>query len=151
MHTDPLTVSLAIKAAPEQVWAALTDGSVSPAYYYGFSVGSSFDRGADYAYTVDGIPMITGVVTEVDPGTSMSMTFNGTWEPGVAALPETEVRYSLAAPMMPIAGVTVLTMQHLGMPAGDTADAVGKGWVLILSGLKTLLETGAPLATPPGA
>ena len=32
MHTDPVTVSLAIKAEPEQVWAALIDGATSPAY-----------------------------------------------------------------------------------------------------------------------
>lgn len=151
MHTDPVTVSLAIKAEPEQIWAALTDGAASPAYYYGFSVESSFDEGADYAYTVGGAPMITGVITEVVAGVSMAMTFNGAWEPGVAALPETEVRYSVTPPAMPTPGVTVLTMQHRGMPAGDTADAVAQGWVLILSGLKTLLETGEPLATLPSA
>ena len=151
MDTNPVTVSLAIKAEPEVIWHALTDGAVSPAYYYGFSVESSFDPGATYTYTAGGAKMINGTVTEVVPHESMTMTFNGAWEPGVAALPESVVRYDLAAPLMPTPGVTVLTMTHAGMPEGDTAAGVASGWVLILSGLKTLLETGAPLVTPPAA
>jgi uncharacterized protein YndB with AHSA1/START domain len=151
MDTHPVTVSLAIKAEPEAIWAALTDGTVSPAYYYGFSIDSSFDEGAPYTYTAGGAPMITGTVTDVVPAESMTMTFHGVWDPGVAALPETVVRYDLTAPAMPLPGITVLTMTHTGMPAGDTAQNVANGWVLIMSGLKTLLETGEPLATPPGA
>lgn len=151
MGTHPVTVSLAIKADPQAIWTALTDGTVSPAYYYGFSIESSFTEGAPYTYTAGGAPMITGTVTEVAPAESMTMTFHGVWDPGVAELPETIVRYELAAPAMPMPGVTVLTMTHTGMPAGDTAHHVAHGWVLILSGLKTLVETGEPLATPPGS
>lgn len=152
MTTDQdLQFALAIKAEPDAVWAALTDGEISPAYYYGFSVESTFEPGAPYAYSVGGAPMITGVVTDVEPGVAMSMTFNGAWEPGVAALDESSVRFSLTAPAMPTPGVTVLTMVHTGLPAGPTAEHLAAGWVLILSGLKTLLETGAPLAAAPAA
>jgi uncharacterized protein YndB with AHSA1/START domain len=145
------SVSLAIKAEPDAVWTALTDGSISPAYYYGFSIESDFERGSEYVYTAGGMPMITGTVAEISPGKSVTMTFNGAWDPAVAALPESTVTYSLDAPAMPIPGVTVLNLKHEGMPEGETADNVQHGWVLILSGLKTLVETGAPLAAAPGA
>lgn len=151
MTTNPTTVAIAIKAEPEAIWKALTDGAVSPAYYYGFSIESTLEPGADYVYTAGGAPMITGTITDIVANESMTMTFNGAWEPGVAALPETTVAYSLDAPHMPTPGVTVLTMTHSGLPAGETAASVAHGWVLILSGLKTLLETGEPLAGAPGA
>jgi uncharacterized protein YndB with AHSA1/START domain len=144
------TVSLAIKAEPAAIWAALTDGAVSPAYYYGFAVDSSFDAGAPYTYRVGDIEMITGRIESVDAHRSLSMTFNGAWSPEVAALPESFVIYELSEPAMPTPGVTILTLRHVGMPDGPTADGIEAGWVLILSGLKTLLETGEPLARPVG-
>jgi uncharacterized protein YndB with AHSA1/START domain len=147
--STPRTVSLAVKASPDEVWDALTDGDVSPAYYYGFSIRSTFAEGADYSYVAGESALITGTITDIDPGHAISMTFNGVWEPGVASLPESHVSYSIDAPSMPIPGVSVLTMTHSGMPDGDIADNVERGWVLILSGLKTLVETGAPLMTPP--
>jgi uncharacterized protein YndB with AHSA1/START domain len=147
--TTTKTVSVAFMADAVAVLAALTDGAQSPAYYYGFAIDSTFEPSADYSYTAGGMEMISGTITEVEPGTSLTMTFNGKWDPAVAALPQTEVTYSLAAPHMPSPGVTVLTMNHRGMPDGATADNVELGWVLILSGLKTLVETGAPLVALP--
>ncbi len=147
--STPRTVALAVKAAPEDVWDALTNADTSPAYYYGFSIRSTFTEGADYSYVAGESALITGTITDIDPGRKISMTFNGVWEPGVATLPESHVSYSIDAPSMPIPGVSVLTMTHTGMPDGDIADNVERGWVLILSGLKTVVETGEPLMTPP--
>ena len=142
-------VALAVKAEPGAVWSALTDGAVSPAYYYGFSIEGSLEAGSDYRYTAGGMPMITGKIVAMTPGESITMTFNGAWDPAVAELPESTVTYELSAPAMPMPGVTVLAMTHTGMPDGPIADSVASGWVLILSGLKTLLETGEPLAAGP--
>ena len=144
-------VTIAIKAEPEAVWSALADGAQSPAYFYGFSIASTFEAGADYVYTAGGTPMITGRIVNVTPGESITMTFNGAWDPAVAQLPESTVSYQIGTSSMPMPGVTVLTLTHDGMPDGTTADDVAAGWVLILSGLKTLLETGAPLTSAPDA
>lgn len=151
MTTSPttLTHATAIKTDPQAVWTALTDGRISPAYYYGFSVASDWVVGAPYTYTADGAPVIEGIVTDVDPGRSVAMTFNGRWEPAVAALPESTVAIRLTDPAMPTPGVTILSLVHEGITDPATAADLDAGWTLILSGLKTLLETGAPLVAAP--
>ena len=93
--------------------------------------------------------MITDRVLEVEPGRSLTTTFNGHWAPDVDALPESTVRFAVVDPFMPMPGVTFLSCEHSGLPETETAAHLEIGWVAILSGLKTLLETGAPLAGPP--
>lgn len=144
-----ITVTLAVKAEPAAVWAALTDGAVTPAYYLGFQAEYDLRAGAPYRYTVGGGAMITGTVTEVVEGRLLAATFNGAWEPAVAALPESRVTFELIEPFMPMPGVTFLSCTHRGLPDTDVALHLELGWVTILSGLKTLLETGAPLAGAP--
>ena len=60
--------------------------------------------------------------------------------------PRGEVR-----PHRPMPGVTFLSCTHTGLPATATAEHLEIGWVSILSGLKTLVETGQPMPTPPHA
>ena len=48
-------------------------------------------------------------------------------------------------------GVTFLSCTHTGLPATATAEHLEIGWVSNLSGLKTLVETGQPMSTPPPA
>jgi uncharacterized protein YndB with AHSA1/START domain len=90
--------------------------------------------------------MITGQVREVVPGRRLVTTFNGHWAPEVDALPESLVTFELSDALMPIPGVTLLTCRHENLPDGPLAEHLELGWVSILSGLKTLLETGTPLA-----
>lgn len=147
--TAPTRIGVAVRADADAVWNALTDGAVTPAYYYGFTAEIPQQVGQNYRYTAGGGDMITGRVLAVEPGRSLSMTFSGHWAPDVAALPESTVHFTLTDPPMPLPGVTVLTCVHEGLPQGVTASHLEAGWVTILSGLKTLLETGTPLATPP--
>lgn len=114
-----VNVSLAVRAAPEQVWQALTDGD-----------------------------MITGTVLAVEPGTLLRTTFNGHGDPTVAALPESVVTFCITEPSMPLPGVSVLSCEHEGLTDPGAARDLERGWVTILSGLTTLLETGAPLVGP---
>ncbi len=145
---DPTTVQriqLAIRATPEQIWRALTDGSVTPAYYVGFKAEFDLTPGAAYRYTAGGGDVITGTVLDVEPARRLTTTFNGYWDRDVAQLPESIVTFSLTDPAMPMPGVTVLTCMHSGLPDGRVASGLESGWVAILSGLKTLLETGEPM------
>jgi uncharacterized protein YndB with AHSA1/START domain len=143
------TIALAVKASPEQVWHALTDGAVTPAYYVGFEAHFDLEPGAAYRYTAGGGDMITGTVLEVEPGSRLVTTFNGHWDPAVAELPESTVTFTLEPPAMGVPGVTVLRCVHEGLPASPAAANLESGWVLILSGLKTVVETGAPLVGAP--
>lgn len=143
-------VQLAIKAGPQQVWQALTDGSVTPAYYFGFTAEyGDLTPGAGYRYTAGGGDVITGEIVAVDPGRKLVTTFDGSWAPDVAELPTSTVTFEIFEPVMPMPGVTFLSCVHTGLPATKAAAELESGWVSILSGLKTLLETGQPLATPP--
>lgn len=146
-HTNP-QIQIAIKATPEQVWHALTDGSLTPAYYIGFEAHYDLAPGADYRYTAGGGDMITGTVLEVEDCVHLKTTFNGHWDPSVADLPESVVTFSVSEPFMPMPGVTFLSCHHEGLPDTDAARHLEIGWVSILSGLKTLLETGAPMSGP---
>jgi len=139
------TISLAIKASPAEIWRALVDGDATPAYYVGFRAHYDLTPGASYRYTAGGGDVIHGTVLEVDVERRLVVTFNGLWDPAVAALAESTVTFTLAAPAMPMPGVTVLTCRHDALPDSPVAAGLESGWVTILSGLKTLLETGAPL------
>jgi len=59
------------------------------------------------------------------------------------------VRFTVVDPFMPMPGVTSLSCEHPGLPDTQTTAHLETGWVAILSGLKTLLETGGPLTGPP--
>ena len=142
-------VTLAIKASPDAVWNALVDGDTTPAYYYGFRAEYDLTPGAPYRYTAGGGEVIHGSVVDVEPGTSLQVTFNGLWDPAVAELPESTVTFSISEPSMPMPGVTVLSLVHTGLPDTPAAAGIESGWVSILSGLKTLLETGSPMVGAP--
>jgi uncharacterized protein YndB with AHSA1/START domain len=148
----PLTtqkLQFAIRATPEQVWQALTDGAITPAYYVGFRAEYDLTPGTGYRYTAGGGDVITGMVLAVEPGRRLQATFNGYWDPSVAALPESTVTFSIFDPFMPMPGVTFLSCVHEGLPDTEAAAHLEIGWVTILSGLKTLLETGAPMVDGP--
>lgn len=133
-----LKIQLAIKATPQSVWRALTDGSVTPAYYFGFT--------AEY-----GGDVITGQILEVEPGRKLVTTFHGSWAPDVAELPTSTVAFEVFEPLMPMPGVTFLSCVHTGLPATESAAHLEIGWVSILSGLKTLLETDTLWQPQPGS
>jgi len=100
-----LKIQLAIRATPEQVWHALTDGTVTPAYSDGFSADFDLTPGASYRYTAGGRAVITGTILGVEPGRELRMTFNGSWTPEAAELPESTVTVRLRLPR-PGAGST---------------------------------------------
>jgi uncharacterized protein YndB with AHSA1/START domain len=140
-----IDITLAIRATPETVWNALVDGDITPAYYLGFRAEFELRAGAPYRYSAGGGAMITGTIVELDPTRRLVATFNGAWEPAVAELPESAVTFEIVDPFMPMPGVTFLSCTHRGLPEGPVRDHLELGWVSILSGLKTLLETGAPM------
>jgi len=59
------------------------------------------------------------------------------------------VNFSIFEPFMPMSGVTFLSCVHENLPASEAARHLDFGWASIPSGLKTLLETGSPMAGPP--
>lgn len=144
-----ITVHHAIKGDAATIWRALVDGSVTPSYYVGFAADFDLTPGAPYRYTAGGGDMITGAVVEVEPERKLVTTFRGHWDAAVAELPESTVTFLVGHTAMPMPGVTLLTCVHEGLPDAAVTTHLELGWVSILSGLKTVVETGAPMVGAP--
>lgn len=133
-----------IKTTPERLWQALTDGDVTAKYYYGTRAESDWKPGSSYKYAGDdGAALVDGTVIESDPPRLLVTTFQPHWEaPDIADYPESTVRFEIE----PIGNLCKLTLVHERMPAGHpVTEGIFRGWSEILSGLKTLLETGEPM------
>jgi uncharacterized protein YndB with AHSA1/START domain len=134
-----------IKASPERVWRAITDGVETEQYYYGTRVGSDWSKGSRIAYEYpDGSVAADGEILEIDPGRLVTMSFLARWDPELEA--EGPVRMTWA--IEPAGdGLSKLTVTTAGAGVKTAAEFSG-GIVHIVSGLKTYLETGQPMAVP---
>ena len=137
--------SVFIKASPEQIWDAITRPEWTEQYFYGTRAefdlrpGGSFRSvGAD-----SGDLMVDGEVLELDPPRKLVQTWRFVYDDELTAEGYTRVTWELGEEKQ---GVTQLTVVHELEGATKTAEHVAGGWMYILSGLKTLLETGKPLA-----
>jgi uncharacterized protein YndB with AHSA1/START domain len=136
---------LYIKASPEQVWDAITKPEFTAKYFYGTRVESTFEAGAPIAYLGDdeGV-MVDGEIVESDPPRRLVQSWHPLFDDGMSSEPPSRVTWELEAQE---SGATRLTVVHDRLEsAPKTAESVSGGWMYILSGLKTLLETGSPLA-----
>jgi uncharacterized protein YndB with AHSA1/START domain len=142
----PLTVyTIYIAATPEKVWEALTSAEFSQKYFFGNSVKVEQKVGGAYIVrTPDGALHISGEVVECDPPRKLTFTFNVNWPALIEKLGPTLVSYEIEQ-----AGDAVkLTMSEShDRPLSDDILSGGRqGWPAILSSLKSVLETGKPLA-----
>ncbi len=145
MTTAPAFVtSIFIRATPEAIWQAITETNVTLRYYYGSAIDSTFEPGAPYRMTIEGDLQIEGEILEVSPPRRLVQTFHAVWDEGVAADPFTRVTWEIEETEPGVCRVTVI---HDDLVEGSaTQQQVSGGWPYILSGLKTLLETGTTLA-----
>jgi uncharacterized protein YndB with AHSA1/START domain/DNA-binding transcriptional ArsR family regulator len=148
---DPMTTTTApafvsaiyIRATPEAIWRALTETDFTRRYYFRCSIESSFEAGAPYRMAAGDELQIEGTILEVDPPRRLVQTFHGVWDAAMAADAPTTVTWEIEETQP---GVCRLTLVHDGLVAGSTTlEQVSGGWPLILSSLKTLLETGTAL------
>ena len=143
MQNPDHVYSVYIKASPDRIWRAITDGVETEQYYYGTRVGSDWSKGSRIAYEYpDGSVAADGEVLDIDPGRFVTMSFQARWSPELVA--EGPVRMTWA--IEPAGdGLSKLTVTTAG--AGEkTYGEFSGGIVHIVSGLKTYLETGQPMA-----
>ena len=133
-----------IKTTPERLWEAITDPEQRKQYSFGVETHSDWTPGSRYKAGVPGVVDIaSGVNVEVDPPRLLVQTFDALWSPEVEAQGTTRVTWEIE----PVGTSCRLTVTHDQLPADANAELYG-GWPMILSGLKTLLETGELLDTP---
>jgi uncharacterized protein YndB with AHSA1/START domain len=116
-------------------------------YVYGTRLESKLKKGAPFAYVGDdgGFRIVDGEILEIEADKRLVMSWNAHWDDSVARDRPSRVTYELSA-----AGpsTTKLHVIHDNFD-GPTATYKGsvEGWLLMMSSLKSLLETGKPLAT----
>ncbi len=139
-----------IKTTPERLWEAITDPEMRRKYTFGVGVESDWTPGSRY----QGIPahpqadftggaIIEGETLEVEPPRRLVQSFNALWSDDVKEEGTSRVTWEIEQ----IEDSCRLTVTHDQLREGANAELYG-GWPMILSGLKTLLETGELLTTP---
>jgi len=133
-----------IKTTPERLWEAITDPAQRARYSFGVEVHSDWTAGSGYSSGVPGgIDIASGRNLEVEPPRLLVQSFDALWSEDVRAQGTTRVTWEIE----PVGTSCRLTVIHDQLPESANAELYG-GWPMILSGLKTLLETGELLDTP---
>jgi DNA-binding transcriptional ArsR family regulator/uncharacterized protein YndB with AHSA1/START domain len=127
-----------IRTTPAKLWDALTNPEMTQQFYYGSRVKADLRVGGRFYYEgPDGELNLDG---EVDPPKKLVTTFKATWSPPEAQV--TRVMYEIE----PVGDVCKFTVTHFDYE--KAMAGIDAGWPMIVAGLKTLLETGKPLAIP---
>jgi uncharacterized protein YndB with AHSA1/START domain/DNA-binding transcriptional ArsR family regulator len=143
-----------IKTTPEKLWQALTEPAFTVRYWRKHAFESDWAVGSPMTWIRDGLRMEDPeqVVLESDPYRRLSytwLTFTPEFIEAVGfsdefiAQAKTEPRSKVAFDLEPIGEMVKLTVVHDGFDQGSAVfESIGGGWPIVLSGLKSLLETG---------
>ena len=133
-----------IKTTPERLWEAITDRELRQRYNFGVGVTSDWTPGSPYeAIHSSGVEIAAGENLEVDPPHRLVQSFTALWGEDVLREGTSRVTWEIE----PVGDSCRLTVTHDQLRE-DANDQIYGGWPQILSGLKTLLETGGTLTTP---
>lgn len=133
-------VVIFIRATPKDIWRAMTDPILTRDYYYGTAIVSDWTPGARWTSEANDELYLEGEIVEIDEPHRLVQTFHVAIEKPAANDPPSTVTWEIT----PMGDSSRLKLVHDGMGAA-TREYVEDGWELILSSLKTLLETGQPL------
>jgi uncharacterized protein YndB with AHSA1/START domain len=134
--------ALFIKATPEAIWDAITKPEFTERYFFGARNDVSPTRyrslGPDDSVWGDAATL------EFDPPRRLVHEWRSLYDPELAGEETSRVTWEIEPQDGGFAKLTVVHDRLEGAP--KTAASVSGGWMLVLSGLKTLLETGEPLS-----
>jgi uncharacterized protein YndB with AHSA1/START domain len=134
-----------IKATPERLWQAITDSEMRRQYNFGVGVKSDWTPGSRYemSHPAAPTPLGEGENLEVDPPRRLVQSFTALWSDDVKSEGTSRVTWEIEQ----VGDSCRLTVTHDELREGANEELYG-GWMMVLSGLKTLLETGEKLTTP---
>jgi len=134
-----------IKTTPERLWEAITDPELRAKYTFGVGVESDWTNGSHYraVHAASGTAISEGENLEVDPPRRLVQSFNALWGEDVKSEGTSRVTWEIEQ----VQDSCRLVVTHDQLREGANDQLYG-GWPMILSGLKTLLETGEELTTP---
>ena len=132
-----------IKTSPERLWEAITDPAIRAKYNFGAGITSDWQPGSRFEFGHASSPLLgEGENIEVDPPRRLVQSMVALWSDDVKSEGTTRVTWEIE----PVGDSCRLTITHDQLRAGAGVALYG-GWPQILSGLKTLLETGELLTT----
>jgi uncharacterized protein YndB with AHSA1/START domain len=134
-----------IKTTPERLWEAITDGEIRSKYTFGNRFTSDWTPGSRVEMrSSDGsFALGEGENLEVDPPRRLVQTMVALWSEDVKSEGTSRITWDIE----PVGDSCRLTVTHDRLREGANDELYG-GWPMILSGLKTFLETGELLTTP---
>jgi uncharacterized protein YndB with AHSA1/START domain len=134
-----------IRTTPERLWQAITDPEIRSKYNFGATIKSDMTPGSHFEMSAPGAPGLLGEGEnlEVDPPRRLVQSMVALWGEDVKAEGTSRITWEIE----PIADSCRLIVTHDQLREGANDQLYG-GWPMILSGLKTWLETGELLTTP---
>jgi uncharacterized protein YndB with AHSA1/START domain len=134
---------LYIRATPEELWQAITDPEIRRHYQFGAGAYSDWAPGSRVELRAGDRRLGDGDVLEVEPPRRLVHTMVAQWSEAVASDGASRVTWTIE----PVGDSCHLVVVHDYLHEDSHPEVYG-GWPMILSGLKTWLETGRPLTTP---
>lgn len=131
-----------IETTPEKLWAALTDSGMMQRYWFGYSVSSDWKVGSPIKLGKDGKVTDDGEVLICNPVRRLSYSWHAIYDPEMAKEKASRVTFDLE----PKGKYVKLTVTHEDFPpASRVLPSISTGWPMVLSSLKSWLETGRPM------
>jgi len=134
-----------IKTTPERLWDAITDPAKRRIFHFGVGIATDWTVGSRYEARSRAAPDLLweGKNLEVEPPRRLVQSFHALWSEEVRAMGVSRVTWEIE----PVGDSCRLLVTHDELPEGAHPELYG-GWPMVLSGLKTYLETGETLTTP---
>jgi uncharacterized protein YndB with AHSA1/START domain len=140
-HTQFVYVTY-IRTTPEKLWAALTQAEFTRQYWFGVTMESAWQAGADWTMKYpDGSIVDAGSIVEADPPRRLVIKWRNEWKPEFKAEGYSRCTMELEQ----TEEVVKLSIVHEIDKANSRLinEGVSNGWPKIISNLKSLLETGS--------
>lgn len=142
MHKHDFVYVTYIRSSAEKVWHALTDGEATRQYWSNHRNASDWQVGSGWEHQDYDNPAkvdVVGKVIESDPPRRLVISWSSP-----ARVEDPEFTSRCTFDIVEDQGLVRLTVTHDQLDEG-MARSISNGWPLVLSGLKSLLETGAPM------
>jgi len=129
-----------IRSTTEKLWQALTSTELLKRYWMGASIESDWEVGSPWSATSpDGIVFDSGEILESEPQRRLVMKWQNEWKPEFMAEGDSRCIYQIE----PLGMAVKLTVTHsIERPDSKFIASVTPAWPMVMSNLKSLLETG---------
>lgn len=131
-----------IRTTPERLWRAITDPAETRLYYFDSEVQSDWKPGSKLLYVHDGHASLDCTILEIQPERKLVHSFTMVYDPEMAAEPPSRVTWEIER-MGEVCRLRLVHDEFVGETKSYRESE--SGWAQILSGLKSLIETGRPL------